>query len=943
MQKISDDKNKNKVRRKSIQEQEENINRLKELFIKHRRGSVSTKKNDLFHNVIPQLNLEAIDYFTKKSKSEVLHKLLNILSSHPMERKAEEENFLLNFLLNTKISEVLKSDTLVTDFQIQDLFKYFKPYIFGKCYNFMDTIFSNGQESDIIYVVLNGSVGQYKLEVYEEELTAEEYYTFIADCYTLYEEEMHMGKLYTLKEEPKKDYRIRIKSYFGSNISSIQQQSSSYNKKVEVNKNEKEYDDSSEDENEDSLEQYIDHYLICQMIEENKDIFPLMEISDLVRLKKIIFKLRLYATLNDLGQRDAQLLYMTYEFPETYLNFDKVLNCTITISKYLEILSFNFKLIDYFYMKLLGPLKHKVKLMKYVKRSKNFEPYSIFGNYELIDFESRRDLTTRCESEKCVLLCINKKMYSQDLYNAQKTRRDKEVDIMYSLYLFNSLSKNYFHRKIFSQFKIDNYFKDNIIFRQNQKIKSFFFIKEGILELSLQNISFLEFHKLIERIKEAIISKSKEAKINIKKFFDFDTNVDSKTHYSMNILRDILNQKQNFIFQRNEKGIFGDFELYFELPLLLTATVVSDKCLLYSYDYRKFRNLSNEAYILNDSLKENAFTKIKTLLKRMIMVYNSYWRLSMEQLGKSLKEKDKNIEDIDFNKNTIKKSGFHARNRINMNLLTEIQSYNQNEPNNLQLYKSLSKKNTMLRNQLHQSTKRLITNNHIEKSKSRKKIKMEYDFLESIINPKDKIQNLKVMKNSKNINRNSNLIQENLITKEEDKLNNNNHLGNEKYQKKLMNELIQSMEGRISAQKKEKSKIFLPPINKMVNFQAQTTLDESNNMNDIQKRELKCKKFGKNSMKIVKRPKNKSKENVLTNPNVVQISFSDRNQDNDNINETERMNKYNIKDNFDFSKDKLKKKSKFGRNNLKLVQLSNLQNRYTGKNKLEERSYESFD
>ena len=581
--------------------------------------------------------------------------------------------------------------------------------------------------------------------------------------------------------------------------------------------------------------------------------------------------------------------------------------------------------------------------MKYVKRSKNFEPYSIFGNYELIDFESRRDLTTRCESEKCVLLCINKKMYSQDLYNAQKTRRDKEVDIMYSLYLFNSLSKNYFHRKIFSQFKIDNYFKDNIIFRQNQKIKSFFFIKEGILELSLQNISFLEFHKLIERIKEAIISKSKEAKINIKKFFDFDTNVDSKTHYSMNILRDILNQKQNFIFQRNEKGIFGDFELYFELPLLLTATVVSDKCLLYSYDYRKFRNLSNEAYILNDSLKENAFTKIKTLLKRMIMVYNSYWRLSMEQLGKSLKEKDKNIEDIDFNKNTIKISGFHARNRINMNLLTEIQSYNQNEPNNLQLYKSLSKKNTMLRNQLHQSTKRLITNNHIEKSKSRKKIKMEYDFLESIINPKDKIQNLKVMKNSKNINRNSNLIQENLITKEEDKLNNNNHLGNEKYQKKLMNELIQSMEGRISAQKKEKSKIFLPPINKMVNFQAQTTLDESNNMNDIQKRELKCKKFGKNSMKIVKRPKNKSKENVLTNPNVVQISFSDRNQDNDNINKTERMNKYNIKDNFDFSKDKLKKKSKFGRNNLKLVQLSNLQNRYTGKNKLEERSYESFD
>ena len=72
----------------------------------------------------------------------------------------------------------------------------------------------------------------------------------------------------------------------------------------------------------------------------------------------------------------------------------------------------NFKLYDYFYIKLLGPEKNKVKLMKYVKAYKNLGPFSQFGNYELNDIRAKRELTVRCESEKAILLTINKKMYS---------------------------------------------------------------------------------------------------------------------------------------------------------------------------------------------------------------------------------------------------------------------------------------------------------------------------------------------------------------------------------------------------------------------------------------------------------------------------------------------------------------------------------------------------
>jgi hypothetical protein len=230
---------------------------------------------------------------------------------------------------------------------------------------------------------------------------------------------MKIGYFLTEKDNPKKSYKITTKSitdFLNGNINVNQKQKKVENKegdKEDKSEEKKEEDNNeSDDENkdDDNTEQYIDHYLICQMIEENKEKYPLRDISDLVRLKKIIFKLRLYMVLTESSVKEAEILYILYEFPTTYLNFDKVLNKVITVQKYVEILANNFKSYDYFYIKLLGTEKNKVKLMKYVKTTKNLVPFSRFGNYELNDLRAKRDLTVRCESDQCVLLSINKKM-----------------------------------------------------------------------------------------------------------------------------------------------------------------------------------------------------------------------------------------------------------------------------------------------------------------------------------------------------------------------------------------------------------------------------------------------------------------------------------------------------------------------------------------------------
>ena len=140
-------------------------------------------------------------------------------------------------------------------------------------------------------------------------------------------------------------------------------------------------------------------------------------------------------------------------------------------------------------------------------------------------------------------------MYSLAVYNAQKKKREQDIEIMHNNYLFKNLSKKYFNNKVFSVFRIKNAFKGNVLIKQYETMNNFIFIKEGILELSLQNSSFQEFHQIIREVKEILIKKAKELKMNQKDLFDFDPEVDSKTTLHMNTIKGILHQKQTFLFQ----------------------------------------------------------------------------------------------------------------------------------------------------------------------------------------------------------------------------------------------------------------------------------------------------------------------------------------------------------------------------------------------------------
>ena len=565
----------------------------------------STLKRKLFEK--PEfteqlLNQEAINSFDLEKTDNELYKILTILSQNFIRRIKKDNELIFSFLTKIKMQEVIKRDLLETNFTWEQLFSHIKPYIFGKIYNFYDTLYYTGDESDLLYIVVNGKVGRYNLVEFTKSVSCEEYLLFICDCYLKYQKMLKEGPCENKPKIIYKDKKILKQKTMNS--------------------------EEEEKEEEDKLElkddEYIDEYLLKQIIEKNKDVYPLHSIDDIDKLNILIFKIKLSSILSEGKASDAIDLFEKYKFPATFLGYDRVLERKMTPQLFLQKLNKNLGSKGHFYMKQLGLIPQKVKLLKFVKKD-ILEQYNFFGNFEIIDCAPRRKYTAKCESDKCILICIDKKMYSAILYEKQKNKREKEINIFHADYLFKNINIHYFTTKIFSHFKIVNLFKGDTIFSQEKNMNHFILAKEGIVEISLQNISFFELNDLIKRVREILIIGARKYNIDINDLFNFNMNIDSKTTLKFNIIKEVLHRKQNFVFSRSQKGFFGEYELFFGIPSILTGIVASDSCKLYYYDFDEFKNLNEETYILNESLKHNSFHKLKAILKRMINVYNSYW------------------------------------------------------------------------------------------------------------------------------------------------------------------------------------------------------------------------------------------------------------------------------------------------------------------------------
>ena len=866
------------------------------------RTTIKKKLFEIPDFVEQTLSKEALDSLDLQNSSLETYKVLLILTKKYHLRSEKENELLFSFITRLKLQDAIKGDLLETDLKWKELYSIIEPYIFGKLFNYYDTIFYKGEDSELLYGVINGKVGRYSLVELTENISCEDYFLFLYKCRIKYRN--------MLKDGPNK-----------SNVKDQNKKSDKKNKKNEDKTKLKSNLNPTQDEEENKLDlkdnEYVDEHLLKQIVEKNTEAFALHSYDDIDNLNEIIFKIKLSSLLSE--GKSVKELFEKFKFPITFLGFDKVVEHEVSVQIFLQKLYKNFGEKGHYYMKQLGLINQQVKIMKYVRKD-ILVPYTFFGNFELVDCFPKRKFTTRVESENCLLLCIDKKVYSSILYEKQRNKREKEVDIFHTDYLFKNININYFTKKIFSNFKIKNLFKGDILFEQDKKLEHFILVKEGQIELSLQNISFLELKKLIKNTKDILVAGAKRYRRDIDELLNFNMEIDSKTTVKYSIIKEVINQKQNFIFSLSKNGFFGEYELFFHMPSLLTATVASDLCKVYYYDFEKYRSLNEETYILNESLKQNSFFKLKTILKRMINIYNSYWKLCHGMLNKKEKEEEeliniKNNEEMELiRKKALKAFDVNSSAKVNPNLMD---IYISNTPGKNQDYKMddlenyiklyLNKSNSGVNNKFFRTSLDTIKN----RNKSQKYNKTIDNNMRLIKVPK----NIQLMEKSNNKDEKKESIIKRSLDNFKNKLNH----------ALLLKKFKQTMNAQRNAAIKQHKKVFLPPILKVPEklYKYKLFKTEAQKLNSHYNNDMENEKSIDNSLnKSLDKSINKSYSRSYGK------SFDKSKSKSKSINRS--INNYNDKSNMNNSRNRSKGKIKLNKMktlNLKVAQFNSMRYR----------------
>ena len=83
---------------------------------------------------------------------------------------------------------------------------------------------------------------------------------------------------------------------------------------------------SNEIDNGEKKKEFIDDYLLMNILEENKANYRIRKLSDVSDFREILFLIKLYKDCQDNNGGDIMNIYNAYNFPFTKYNYDNVIN-----------------------------------------------------------------------------------------------------------------------------------------------------------------------------------------------------------------------------------------------------------------------------------------------------------------------------------------------------------------------------------------------------------------------------------------------------------------------------------------------------------------------------------------------------------------------------------------------------------------------------------------
>lgn len=571
-----------------------------------------------------------------------------ILSKSYRFRTIKDTSKLFDFLILTGFDEELKSDLIFTGINLQQLFYFSSQFMSIKTFYKNNVIYYENAFNDYFYIVLDGEVNLYQMNIIEKKMKFMEYFKYLKD--------------------------------------------------LNENNNDK--------------------FILNHTINENKEKMGINKIQDLEKVDEIIFKNNLFNLIKNQNLDEINKLYEQNEKKMKNYKIDKLLSNEINFLALIDLLYNELKEIELFYMKKINSntkIETKIIENNLIKTVKNSE---YFGNFDLEKNLSKRENTAIVQSNYCILLLVNKKLYSELIINENKKIIQQEIDPIYYHSIFRATRKNVFEKRLFKKLEKIVLYKNEFIYKENDLIENFYILTEGNVEISIENKNIFFFQNLINKIKNFFPS-------NIKKQFEDEINLKNKLKYIKNELESKkFNQK---IFILDPIKTFGLIEhSYNNNKSFYNIKIISDIAKFYKININTLINQTegkiDDYELIKKEIEFHSDILIKSFLERLIIIKNSFLKkfdveysfqsklnednfynsLVVHDLKNNMKNVNNNnlIQIKNFKLITKNKKKTHIKNSPILN--TDFNdNYNNNfikipEINNYLINEKLNKKNILL-------------------------------------------------------------------------------------------------------------------------------------------------------------------------------------------------------------------------------------------------------
>ena len=394
-----------------------------------------------------------------------------------------------------------------------------------------------------------------------------------------------------------------------------------------------------------------EEYILNEVFKKNNKVLDIENIEDIIKIYRIIFINSLREKiLNHMITRNNDLFKFFAEYKQSLSSFHLNENDLI---KFEENPNKKVDWENYILKHVRLSLKENIFFEDYEDTFKNknqknnitcfiyepflyFGPGLFFGDFALDSENAKRNATIRAE-EKTFLAWMKSVDYANIIAPRRKIEKHYEIMFLYKNFFFKNTNVFTFEKKYFHLFPPREFLKNDNILIQNDKKNGLFFIKNGMIQMTL-NISIFELQNLIRKIYEKMVKNKYFKKITAYKGTNYLINEDTLKRLKKNlhdpILFNLKDKKSRLVSELNKKinykltiitqnELIGIEEIFLNLNNICSGVVISDKLVGYELSEKQLNIFLEEEKNIVFLYTKYAINKIVTMLDRLQNLKNN--------------------------------------------------------------------------------------------------------------------------------------------------------------------------------------------------------------------------------------------------------------------------------------------------------------------------------